>query len=171
MRRNPVNASLAVRFAAAVLVAASALCAVAPVSGVAHAQAARQDAPVQLESLRIVTASGEHAFMVEVARTDEQRARGLMFRQSMPIDRGMLFDFKTEQPVMMWMRNTYISLDMIFITRDGVVINIAENTEPLSERTIPSARPAFAVLELNAGVTRKIGLKPGDRINHPLFRR
>jgi len=109
--------------------------------------------------------------MVEVARTDEQRARGLMFRQSMPADRGMLFDFKAEQPGMMWMRNTYISLDMIFISRDGVVINIAENTEPLSERTIPSARPAFAVLELNAGVSRKIGLKPGDRINHPLFRR
>lgn len=152
-------------------IAAPALPGITLEPGSARAQDARQSAPVQLESLRIVTASGEHAFMVEVARTDEQRARGLMFRQSMPIDRGMLFDFKTEQPVMMWMRNTYISLDMIFITRDGVVINIAENTEPLSERTIPSARPAFAVLELNAGVARKIGLKPGDRINHPLFRR
>ncbi len=152
-------------------IVASALPVGAVGAGSARAQDVRQSVPVQLESLRIVTASGEHTFMVEVARTDEQRARGLMFRQSMPMDRGMLFDFKTEQPVMMWMRNTYISLDMIFITRDGVVINIAENTEPLSERTIPSARPAFAVLELNAGVARKIGLKPDDRINHPLFRR
>jgi len=170
MRKHPGNASHAVRILAAVLVAASAVSGIAG-TGSARAQDARQSAPAQLESLRIVTASGEHAFMVEVARTDEQRARGLMFRQSMPADRGMLFDFKAEQPVMMWMRNTYISLDMIFISRDGVVINIAENTEPLSERTIPSARPAFAVLELNAGVSRKIGLKPGDRINHPLFRR
>jgi len=131
-----------------------------------------QVAPAQaVEPLTIVTTSGEHRFQVEVARTDEQRARGLMFRRFMPEDRGMLFDFKTEQPVMMWMRNTYIPLDMIFIARDGRVINVAENTEPMSERTIASASPAFAVLEVNAGVSRKIGLKAGDRISHPLFRR
>jgi uncharacterized membrane protein (UPF0127 family) len=94
-----------------------------------------------------------------------------MFRRFMPQDRGMLFDFKTEQPVMMWMRNTYIPLDMIFIARDGRVINVADNAEPMSERTIASAAPAFAVLEVNAGIARKIGLKPGDRILHPLFRR
>jgi uncharacterized protein len=135
----------------------------------AHAQAA--PAPAQTEPLTVRTASGEHRFQVEVARTDEQRARGLMFRRYMPPDRGMLFDFKVEQPVMMWMRNTYIPLDMIFISRDGRVINVAENTEPMSERTIASAAPAFAVLEVNAGVSRKIGLKPGDQISHPLFKR
>ncbi len=125
-----------------------------------------------LEQLTVVTENGgQYAFQVEVARTDEQRARGLMFRKFMPQDRGMLFDFKTEQPVMMWMRNTYMPLDMVFIARDGRVINVAENTEPLSERTIASAAPAFSVLELNAGVARKIGLKSGDRIEHPLFKR
>lgn len=138
---------------------------------VAIAQGSKSATSNLLEALTIATASGEHRFQVEVARTDEQRARGLMFRRFMPQDRGMLFDFKTEQPVMMWMRNTYIPLDMIFIARDGRVINIAENTEPMSERTIASAAPAFAVLELNAGMSRQIGLKSGDRISHPLFKR
>ncbi|MBX9759171.1 MAG: DUF192 domain-containing protein [Beijerinckiaceae bacterium] len=137
----------------------------------ALSQAALSTPPQQLERLTITTASGEHNFQIEVARTDEQRARGLMFRRFMPEDRGMLFDFKIEQPVMMWMRNTYIPLDMIFISRDGRVINVAEDTEPLSERTIASAAPAFAVLEVNAGVARKIGLKAGDRISHAMFKR
>lgn len=139
----------------------------------AMAQAARSvPQGDSLEQLTVVTDNGRtHAFQVEVAKTDEQRARGLMFRKFMPQDRGMLFDFKTEQPVMMWMRNTYIPLDMVFIARDGRVINVAENTEPLSERTIASAAPAFAVLELNAGVAQKIGLKSGHRIEHPLFKR
>ncbi len=139
----------------------------------AMAQAARSVQQGEgLEQLTVVTDNGgKHAFQVEVAKTDEQRARGLMFRKFMPQDRGMLFDFKTEQPIMMWMRNTYIPLDMVFISRDGRVINVAENTEPLSERTIASAAPAFAVLELNAGVARKIGLKSGNRIDHPLFKR
>lgn len=135
----------------------------------ALAQAAAQD-EATLEPLTITTASGAHQFSVEVMRSDEQRARGLMFRRYMPADRGMLFDFKTEQPVMMWMKNTYLPLDMVFIARNGTVINVAENTEPLSERTIPSARPAFAVLELNAGAASKIGLKPGDKIVNSLFR-
>jgi uncharacterized membrane protein (UPF0127 family) len=94
-----------------------------------------------------------------------------MFRRHMPADRGMLFDFKTEQRVMMWMRNTYIPLDMVFITKTGIVINVAEDTEPLSERTISSAAPAFSVLEVNAGVARRIGLKAGDQVKHALFSR
>ena len=108
-------------------------------------------------------------FAIEVMRTDEERARGLMFRRFMPADRGMLFDFKTEQPVLMWMKNTYIPLDMIFISRNGTVTSVAANTEPMSERTISSGPPAFAVLEVNAGVAAKIGLKPGDRVVHGLF--
>ncbi len=151
----------------------AALLAIGIVAPASHSLAQQAPSAQQsaLEPLTIVTSSGEHTFQIEVARTDEQRARGLMFRRFMPQDRGMLFDFKTEQPIMMWMRNTYIPLDMIFIARDGRVINVAENTEPMSERTIASAAPAFAVLELNAGVTRKIGLKAGDRISHPLFKR
>ncbi len=168
MRRLNISS---IRFGVRLVAAAFALSAAIAVGGAASAQPAQNMQPDAIEPLAIVTATGEHRFQVEVARTDEQRARGLMFRKFMPPDRGMLFDFKTEQPVMMWMRNTYISLDMIFIARDGRVINVAENTEPLSERTIASAAPAFAVLEVNAGVSRKIGLKSGDRIVHPLFKR
>ncbi len=125
---------------------------------------------VNLEPLEIVTSSGSHKFSVEVMRTDEQRARGLMHRRFMAQDRGMLFDFKREEPVSMWMKNTYLSLDMVFIDKSGKVVNIAENTEPLSERIIPSAGPVLAVLELNAGTARRIGLKPGDRLRHSLFK-
>ncbi|MEN9709069.1 MAG: hypothetical protein RIQ68_1477 [Pseudomonadota bacterium] len=123
-----------------------------------------------LEPLEIVSSSGTHAFSVEVMRTDEQRARGLMHRRFMAQDRGMLFDFKREEPVAMWMKNTYLSLDMVFIDKSGKVVNIAENTEPLSERISPSAGPVLAVLEVNAGTARRIGLKPGDRLRHPLFK-
>jgi len=123
-----------------------------------------------LEPLEIATSTGPHFFSVEVMRTDEQRARGLMNRRFMAQDRGMLFDFKREEPVAMWMKNTYLSLDMVFIDKSGKVVNIAENTEPLSERIIPSAGPVLAVLELNAGTARRIGLKPGDRLRHSLFK-
>jgi uncharacterized membrane protein (UPF0127 family) len=123
-----------------------------------------------LEPLEIVTSSGTHQFSVEVMRTDEQRARGLMHRRFMAQDRGMLFDFKREEPVAMWMKNTYLSLDMVFIDKSGKVVNVAENTEPLSERIVPSSGPVLAVLELNAGTARRIGLKAGDRLRHSLFK-
>ncbi|MDB5644272.1 MAG: hypothetical protein JWN07_3589 [Hyphomicrobiales bacterium] len=134
------------------------------------AQAAPVAAESTLEPLEITTASGSHKFFVEVMRDDNQRARGLMYRRSMPQDRGMLFDFKREEPVSMWMKNTYLSLDMLFIDRTGRVVNVAENTEPLSERIIPSGAPVFAVLELNAGTARRIGLKVGDKLRHSMFR-
>ncbi|MGX1788471.1 DUF192 domain-containing protein [Bosea sp. NPDC055332] len=124
-----------------------------------------------LEPLTIVTASGRHAFQVEVMRTPDQRARGLMHRQFMPADRGMLFDFKQVEPVAMWMQNTYISLDMLFIRADGTVARIAERAEPLSTRTIPSGEPVLSVLEVNAGIAEKLGIKPGDKVEHPLFKR
>ncbi len=124
-----------------------------------------------LEKLTVVTSSGRHVFRVEVMRKPEDLARGLMFRRRLPANRGMLFDFGRVDPVAMWMRNTYISLDMVFIDNKGVVANIAENTEPLSELNIVSARPVLAVLEVIAGTAKRIGLKPGDRIIHPLFRR
>jgi uncharacterized membrane protein (UPF0127 family) len=129
-----------------------------------------------LEKLVVVTdARGahpvDHQLQVEVMRTDEGRERGLMERRFLPPDRGMLFDFGHEQSVMMWMKNTYIPLDMIFMARNGVVTHIAENAEPLSEAIISSQGPAFAVLEVNAGFARKIGLKPGDAVRHSLFSR
>lgn len=123
-----------------------------------------------LETLTLVTASGRHGFQVEVMRTPDERAKGLMFRRFMPADRGMLFDFQRSEPVAMWMQNTYISLDMVFIRADGTVARIAERTEPLSTRTIPSGEPVLSVLEINGGIAEKIGLKPGDRVEHSLFR-
>ena len=130
-------------------------------------------APVRadgLETLQIVTASGKHDFHVEIARDDASRAQGLMNRRFMPPDRGMLFEFEREEPVSFWMKNTYIPLDMIFISRAGVVTNIVEKAEPLSERAIPSGAPCLAVLELNGGVAASIGLKVGDTVRHPFFR-
>jgi len=123
----------------------------------------------RLEKLEIVTASGTHEFSVEVMRSGPQRERGLMFRRYLPQDRGMLFDFDVERPVMMWMKNTYLPLDMIFIGHTGKVVGLAENTEPLSEKIIPSGAPAYGVLEVDAGTAARIGLKIGDSVRHPLF--
>ncbi|MEA1831944.1 DUF192 domain-containing protein [Methylobacterium durans] len=132
------------------------------------AQAAPQE--VKTEPLTIVSRSGAHAFQVEVMRDDASRARGLMFRRSMPANRGMLFDFERSLPVTMWMKNTYLPLDMVFIRADGTIARIESDTEPLSTRVIASGEPVLSVLELNAGVANKLGLRPGDRIDHPLFR-
>jgi uncharacterized protein len=121
------------------------------------------------ELLTIRTASGAHAFQVEVMRTPDERAKGLMFRRFMPQDRGMLFDFARTEPVAMWMQNTFISLDMVFIRADGSVARVHQRAEPLSTQTIPSGEPVLSVLELNAGVAEKIGIKSGDKVEHPLF--
>lgn len=123
-----------------------------------------------LTSLSITTASGTQRFMVEFADTPERRAVGLMHRASMPADHGMLFDFKTDAPVAMWMRNTRIPLDMLFIARDGRIVNIAERTVPFSETTVPSKGPVRAVLELNGGTSARLGIKPGDRVTHSMFK-
>jgi hypothetical protein len=120
-------------------------------------------------TLEIASKSGVHVFAVELAVTDEERAKGLMFRKELADGRGMLFDFRREQPVSMWMQNTYVSLDMIFIRADGRIARIAENTEPLSERIIPSGAPVSAVLEVVAGTAKKYGIAPGDRVAHPIF--
>ena len=135
--------------------------------------AAALAAPVRaggLETLQIVTAGGAHDFQVEIARDEESRVRGLMNRRFLPADRGMLFEFDREAPVAFWMKNTYIPLDMIFISPKGVVTNIVANAEPLSERAIPSGPPCVAVLELNGGATAAIGLKVGDTVRHPFFK-
>jgi uncharacterized membrane protein (UPF0127 family) len=123
-----------------------------------------------LETLQIITASGTHDFQVEVAKDEESRARGLMNRPFMPADRGMLFEFERDEPVAFWMKNTYIPLDMIFISSKGRVTNVVANAEPLSERILPSGPPCVAVLELNGGAAASIGLKVGDAIRHPFFR-
>jgi uncharacterized membrane protein (UPF0127 family) len=123
-----------------------------------------------VEPLSIRSQSGIHHFKVEVARNDADRSQGLMYRRTMPADQGMLFDFGRVAPVSMWMQNTYLSLDMLFVRPDGTIARIAANTEPLSTRTISSGEPVLSVLELNAGTAAKLGIKPGDRVEHPLFK-
>ena len=128
---------------------------------------AAQAASVQ--PLEIVTKSGVHVFSVEMATTEQEKETGLMYRKELADGKGMLFDFTPEQEVSMWMKNTYVSLDMIFIRADGRILRIAENTEPMSTKIISSRGPARAVLEVVAGTAQKYGIRPGDRVGHPLF--
>lgn len=121
------------------------------------------------QTLEIVSKSGVHVFDVEVMRTPEEKAKGLMFRRELAEGRGMLFDFSPEQPVSMWMKNTFIPLDMIFIRADGSILRIAEHTTPQSEAIIPAGAPVRGVLEVIAGTAKKFGIAPGDRVAHPLF--
>jgi uncharacterized protein len=121
-------------------------------------------------TLEIVTRTGVHVFSVELAVTDEARARGLMFRRELPDGKGMLFDFGRDQEVAMWMKNTLIPLDMMFISAGGRIVRIAENTEPMSTRIIPSGGPVRAVLEVIGGTAKKYGIAADDRVAHPWFR-
>jgi uncharacterized membrane protein (UPF0127 family) len=113
------------------------------------------------------TAKGDYPFTIEVAQTDEERARGLMFRQSLAPDAGMLFDFFKEQPVAFWMQNTLIPLDMVFIGADGIVKAIHVNARPMDTTAIPSGVPVRFVLEIPGGRANEIGLEVGDRFEHP----
>src|SRR3984893_2943970 len=124
---------------------------------------------VELQPLEIVSKTGGHTFAVEMVGKPEEQARGLMFRRELPEGQGMLFDFQREQPATFWMKNTYVSLDMIFIRADGRILRIAENTVPLSETLVPSGGPVRAVLEVVAGTAAKLGIAPGDRVAHPIF--
>lgn len=118
-------------------------------------------------SLSLETEGGSYSYTVEVATTDRERAVGLMYRRTLPEQSGMLFLYDPPQPVGMWMRNTYIPLDMVFIAADGRVHRVETNTEPFSTDIISSEGAVAAVLELNAGQVEKIGLKPGDRVVYP----
>ena len=126
-------------------------------------------ADMRRDKLKLITSTGEHSFEIEIADTSEEKARGLMFRRSLAVTGGMLFPYSPPQEATMWMRNTYISLDMVFIRADGTVHRIELSTEPFSERIIPSQGNVAAVLELKAGVANKIGLKSGDKAVHSLF--
>ncbi len=114
--------------------------------------------------LTIRSGAKSHRFLVEVARTPEQQARGLMHRQSLAPDRGMIFPRAQPEPASFWMKNTLIPLDMIFIRADGTIARIAENTAPLSLEPVPSFEPVSAVLEIAGGRAAELGIKPGDRV-------
>ena len=124
----------------------------------------------KLESLIIRVDGAEIKFNVEVARTPSQQEAGLMFRRSLPKDQGMLFIYPYQSIVKMWMKNTFIPLDMVFINSKGIVKKIVERTEPLSLNVISSEETVIAVLELNGGTSSRIGLKRGDQVFHPYFK-
>jgi len=124
---------------------------------------------LETEELIVETANGPVRFTVEIADDDNERRRGLMFRESLADDRGMLFHFQQPEMASFWMRNTIISLDIIFIGLDGRILNIAERTTPYSEEGIPSAGLTRGVLEIRGGRARELGIRPGDRVRHRIF--
>lgn len=117
--------------------------------------------------LTIHSATGDHAFNIELVDTAKTRAEGLMYRQELADDAGMLFDFLGEQQVSFWMMNTFIPLDMLFITGDGVVKNIHVNARPHDPTGIPSDGPVQFVLEIPGGRSVELGIEPGDTVTHP----
>jgi uncharacterized protein len=127
-------------------------------------------ADMRHETLGLITASGTKTIDIEIAVSMEEQMRGLMFRTSLADNNGMLFPYSPPRELTMWMKNTYIPLDMVFIRADGVVHRIEARTEPLSETVIASGGPMAAVLELAGGAAERLGLKAGDTIDHPLFK-
>ena len=130
-----------------------------------------RDLPQQLPltPLVIETEDGSHLFEVMVAQNRRQRLKGLMFRRRMDADHGMLFDYGRPHEIAMWMKNTYLALDMIFIRADGTIANIAASNRPHSLSPVPSDGPVAASLELMAGTAERLGIKAGDRVRHALF--
>ena len=122
-----------------------------------------------VEQLEIVTKGGVRVFEVEMAVTPEEQEQGLMYRRELADGKGMLFDIGEERPAVFWMKNTYVSLDMIFIRSDGSIASIAANTKPLSEARIYSGAPVRGVLEVVAGTAKRYGIVPGDKVGHRLF--
>lgn len=122
--------------------------------------------PVDSERLVVETGAGPVNFSVELALTAADRSNGLMHRQSMAVDHGMLFRFDRTRQVMMWMKNTPLSLDMLFINADGLVAGIATETVPFSQTIIASPGPVRYVLELNAGTAKRTGITVGDQVRH-----
>ncbi|MGL4406732.1 MAG: DUF192 domain-containing protein [Notoacmeibacter sp.] len=126
--------------------------------------------PIEPVLLVINTQKGKLNYFVEIADTDIERSAGLMFRQDFPSDRAMLFDFGRSRIVSMWMKNTPLPLDMLFVDETGLVVGIAENTKPQSLDVISSPGPVRYVLEINAGEARKKSIQTGDRLVHPFLR-
>jgi hypothetical protein len=131
-----------------------------------------QDTPAQAldkQPLTFITSAGQHKITVEVADDDNERNTGLMFRKSLGDDEGMIFLYPDEEDITMWMKNTYISLDMIFVRSNGTISRIETGTEPFSESAISSGGKALAVIEMKAGSAKRLGLKAGDKVSYPAF--
>jgi uncharacterized membrane protein (UPF0127 family) len=132
-------------------------------------EAVASDIVFEWDRLEIVTKADRHKFNVEIADTSEKRSRGLMFRTEMAPNNGMLFLFENKRRLSFWMKNTYISLDMLFIDERGVIRAIAENTVPESTAGVSSGVRVIAVLELNTGTAKRLDIRIGDRVDHPFF--
>jgi len=148
---------------------AVAVAACSPQTPTAAEVRAGAQAGLMTEPLTIHSANGAHRFTVEIARTPDQQEIGLMFRRSLPPDRGMIFPYDPPFPASFWMKNTLIPLDMIFIAADGTVKHVHANAVPLSTDAVPSRFPVRAVLEINGGSAALLGIKPGDKVRHPIF--
>jgi uncharacterized membrane protein (UPF0127 family) len=119
------------------------------------------------DELAIISPGGAtHVFKIEIAETPQQLAQGLMYRDHLDSDRGMLFIFPSVEEATMWMHNTQIALDMLFIDPDGKIAHIAANNRPFDDRQIPSTKPVRGVIEINAGKAAELGLKEGDRVRN-----
>ena len=121
-------------------------------------------------TLQIATSDARlHPFEIWVADTDPRRARGLMFVRNLAENEAMLFIYDDVQPIAMWMKNTYIPLDMLFVDAQGRIVKVVENTKPLSLDTIESGAPVRAVIEVKAGVASKLHVREGSVVMHPAF--
>ncbi len=139
-------------------------------SGLAPAAAQQGLASFARERLTLATADGARRVLdVELALTPQQQAQGLMYRPSLAPEAGMLFVYRPARVVTMWMKNTAMPLDMLFIAEDGEIVKIVERTVPYSLASISSGRPVSGVLEVNGGMTSRWGIRPGDRVEHPAF--
>jgi uncharacterized protein len=121
------------------------------------------------QPLTFITSAGEHKITVEVADEETERNTGLMFRKSIGDDEGMIFLYDHEEDISMWMKNTYIPLDMIFVRSNGMISRIETGTEPFSENVISSGGKVLAVIEMKAGSAKRLGIKPGDKVSYPAF--
>jgi len=165
------------RLPAALLVALSLVaCRAEPAANVSESvpvQPARAEAPrtapsgLDLVPLEIRSQNATHHFTVEVARSPDQQSQGLMYRNALGSDEGMIFPFQFPRPASFWMRNTLIPLDMIFIRADGTIARIAANTTPLSEESVMSGEPVAAVLEIKGGRSAELGIAEGDNVTWP----
>lgn len=131
---------------------------------------ARVLSPFKKSVLNIESSGNKYTFNVEIAEDGKQHAMGLMYRRTLAPDAGMLFDYHQSQRISMWMKNTFIPLDMLFIAADGRIVNIVERTIPHSETVISSHGKVKGVLEVNGGTVERLGIKPGDYVRHGIFK-
>jgi len=123
----------------------------------------------RLEPLEIVTGKGVARFQVEIAATEAEQRKGLMFRKSLAPDRGMLFTYRKPQRAAFWMKNTLIPLDILYIGADGKILSMVRNARPHDETPLPSGGPILGVLEIAGGRAGQLGVLPGDRVRHRIF--